>query len=71
MRDHINGNVIAGRMRLQWLRDEINNHYEKNTVGATATLKCLFQMIDDYKWSFSFLDRIIEARVRGGVPHPL
>lgn len=63
IRDQINGNVLAGRMRLQWLRDQVSNYYEKKGTGATPLLKCVFQLIDDYKWSFVFLDRIIEARV--------
>lgn len=50
-------------MRLQWLRDQVSNYYEKKGTGATPLLKCVFQLIDDYKWSFVFLDRIIEARV--------
>ena len=50
-------------MRLQWLRDQIANYYEKKTTGATPLLKCLFQSIDDYKWSYELLDRIIEVRV--------
>ena len=64
IRDQIHGNVVAGRMRLQWLRDQIINFYEKGTTGATPLLKCLFQSIEDYKWSYELLDRIIEVRVR-------
>lgn len=50
-------------MRFQWLRDQITNFYEKKAPGATPLLKCVFQLIEDYKWSYEFLDRIIEARV--------
>ena len=64
MRDQIDGNVIAGRMRLQWFRDQITAYYDKQAVGASPYLRCLFQMIHDYGWSYTFLDRIIEARVR-------
>lgn len=50
-------------MRFQWLRDQITNFYEKKSPGATPLLKCVFQLVEDYKWSYEFLDRIIEARV--------
>lgn len=63
IRDQINGNVLAGRMRLQWMRDQVSALYDKQSPGSTPLFRCVNDMINQYKWSFCFLDRMIEARV--------
>lgn len=63
IRDQINGNVLAGRMRLQWMRDQVSALYDKKSPGSTPLFRCVNDMINQYKWSFCFLDRMIEARV--------
>ncbi|KAK8791988.1 hypothetical protein WA158_005365 [Blastocystis sp. Blastoise] len=60
--DNAHGNILSGRVRLQWWRDRVEEMVNDHFVLSNPVMKCLTDVYEHYSFNPVFLDRIIEAR---------
>ena len=63
--DSVRGNVLPGRVRIQWWRDVIDQIYESGAPPRGSQIAAaLAAAVDEHRLSRRWLDRVIEARER-------